>query len=249
MNYSNETIENLITRISDSIPRAMLLCSDSRERMEKARRESMKKTLTDLVLTMNRECGSNRRKKVEAVGEELSRRDIVWTWTAEGNDMHLVAMGKECSLHVRYDHGLEIALSYDGQNGRLGYDHCTAREDALADLVELVFTLDVRTKKSAEQRRMAASRDQMLSDIEFPSIKLDVAKYMEPREIRYELRESVGYIFLEVQIVKEIWMKKAMSLETLEEDLSIIPYLILRPDCIKRDGRGFKIFRKYDWDK
>ena len=227
----------------------MLLCADSRDRIEEARRESLEDTLSELVLTLNRECGSNRRKKVKAVGEELSRRDIVWAWNAEEKDRLLVALSEGFSLHVRYDHGLDIALSRDVLDGSLRYVHCTAREDDLADLVELVITLNARTRSRVEQRRLTASRDQMLSEIEFPSMKLEVTKFMESRGIRYILRQSLGRIMLEVQIVNEVWMKKAMSLETLEDDLAVIPYLIKRPDCIKRDGRGFVISRRWDWNK
>lgn len=249
MNYTQDTVESLAAKVADRIPRTLLFNDDTRERIEKTRRDQMEETLSDLVLDMNRKCGSNRRKTVSAVGEELSDRGIDWTWMIEGDDRWLAARGKECSLHVSYDHGLEVALDYNEQKGSKRYFHCTAREGDLADLIEMMLSLDELSGKTVEQRRVIASRDQMLCEIEFPSVELEIAKYMESKGFRHVLRQSYGKIILEVQIVNEIWMKKAMELHTLEDDLAIIPYLIKRPDCMKRDGRGFQIFHKWDWNK
>ena len=44
-------------------------------------------------------------------------------------------------------------------------------------------------------------------------------------------------------------MAKAVSFETLEADLRLVPYLISRPDRIKQDGRGFAVFKKWDWNR
>lgn len=103
--------------------------------------------------------------------------------------------------------------------------------------------------KLKEQRRIRFKKAQMISEVDFPSVEFIAEQFLLPRGIRYSLFHSDTINVLEIQIVQEVWMSKAVSSETLEEDLRLVPYLIKRPDCIKRDGRGFSVFHKWDWNR
>ena len=109
--------------------------------------------------------------------------------------------------------------------------------------------MDRRSRELLEQRRLQARKDDMVSQVELPSVELMVEEHLGPRVIRYNLFHSDTDNVLEIQIIKEIWMAKAVSFETLEADLRLVPYLISRPDRIKQDGRGFAVFKKWDWNR
>ena len=249
MNYDQDTIEVTAKLVADGVPRFVIFKENPMEGMEMFRRKWMNEALVEQVRALNGKCGSRKRKSLESVGTELTNRDIEWMWGVDGNVKYLVARGGDCSLYISYDHGLGIALSYDDQKGSGPSTHCTAGECDLADLVELMFAVDVLSRKLAERKIVTANRDRMLGEITFPSIELDVARFLEPRGVRYILKKGITDIILEVQIVNEYWMKKSLNIETLEDDLRIIPYLINRPDCIKRDGRGFEITYRWEWKK
>lgn len=91
-------------------------------------------------------------------------------------------------------------------------------------------------------RRLELERNRMICDISMPTVELEASRFFTPRGINYSVRidSYQGRIFLAVQLIGNIWIEKAVTLESLEADLRIVPFLIKRPDCVRRDGRGFR---------
>ena len=215
-------------------------------RLEGYRQMELADTLRIDVKKMNSECGSRKRKSLSLLQEELTERGL--KWESISPDEILVSTG-HCLFRVREKSGIDIALDYPESDKELSYQHCTAAESDIVDLIETFAELDRRTREEVVVRRLKAEKEQMISDIELPSAEIIVERFLKPRGIRYNLRRSDTHNVLEIQIVNEIWMSKSVNVETLEDDLRFVPYLIKRPDCIKRDGRGFSIVHKWNWNK
>ena len=215
-------------------------------RLEEYRQMELANTLRIDVKKMNSECGSRKRKSLSLLQEELTGRGLKWESISPGEI--LVSVG-QCLFHISEKSGIDIALDYPESDKKLSYQHCTAKESDIVDLMETFAELDRRTREEVLVRRFKAEKEQMISDIEFPSIEIMAKDFLGPKGIKYRVTSSGTKNLLEIQIIKDLWMFKHVSMDTLERDLRLVPYLLKRTDCIKRDGRGFKLCYKYDWDK
>jgi len=231
------------------VPRDFFFIDELRKELYISREESLVSCLNKQVKILNSDASSRKRKALSKVTEILSERDFRWEWKDIGLEGRLEVFTDLHSFIIRYSGGLEVALNAPDRDGKIHYCHCTAGERDLADLIMFIAAVDRKSLELLEHKSIKCHRDQMLSEIEFPSVELETAQFLNPRGIRYNLSQANGHNRLEVQIVNEIWMAKNVTTDSLEDDLRIIPYLLKRPDCIKRDGRGFSIFHKWGWNR
>jgi len=202
--------------------------------------------MKDLVKSLNSECGTRTKKSLETLCSELSRREISWSEFAP--NLISVHFG-EITISAQYHKGLDIALDFTRNGHPREWVHITTRENDVIDLMECIAASYLAIRDLVEKRYLEAGRDRMISEVEYPGVEKEVADFLVPRGINYTLENNRGENILSIQIIKEIWMRKAVSSEDIEQDLRFVPYLIKRPDCIKRDGRGFAIFHNWNWDK
>ena len=244
MIYSPDRIENEAAKVAGGVPRAVLWSDIPGGKPEEMRQKQMQPVFQAAIEELNSSCGTRRRKTLEGIQAELDARGLSWK---RASDEVIIAHIGDCNFHVRRRSGLDVALRHDGAEHLVQRFHCTACEADIVDLMEAAVKVDCRSRQLLEQRRLEANKDRMISEVELPSVELIAGQYFQPRGIRYTLTHSGDQNILEIQIVNEVWMKKAVSPETLEEDLRFVPYLIKRPDRIKEDGRGFQIIHKWDW--
>lgn len=89
-------------------------------------------------------------------------------------------------------------------------------------------------------------REMDVASIEYPYLEQRLAETLGVRNIRYKLGKNPSGTVLYVQIVKEIWMQGELSMANVERVISLTPYFILRPDCLKAEMPDFRIVRRYD---
>lgn len=246
MTYTQDTIEAIAQRTLAQYPSFFFTDGDRHDIIQAQRKYQLALITKDLVRDMNGCCGSRCRKSLATLCDILSARGIRWE---SDIPMYLTVWVGESTVQVRYLGGIEIALDCCDSLHGLEFGHCTSRESDIADLIECIAAADRASRLLAEKRFQEADRNRMISEVEFPGVEKEVADFLVPKGIRYTLENCHGQNVLSVQIIKEVWMRKAISYESLWRDLQLIPYLILRPDCIKRDGRGFYIFHNWGWDR
>ena len=246
MKHTPERIEEEAALVWAGVHEAVLL-NGTPDSLERFREKRMIGVFREDVDRTNREAGTRRRKTLATVREQLLERGCDG-WVVE-SDVEITVPMLKCLFHIRERSGIDLAVTYQGDGRKPEYRHCTACEEDIADLLESCAEVDIRSRELLEQRRLQIRKEQMISEVELPSVELMVEQFLKPRGIRYSLCQSCTRNILEIQIVQEVWMSKAVSTETLEEDLSFVPYLIKRPDCVKRDGRGFEIIHKWDWNR
>lgn len=246
MKHSQERVDNEASLVWDGFHEAVLLNSTA-DGLERLRKERTISVFREDVDRMNREAGTRRRKTLAMVEKQLLERGYNG-WAVDSDEEITVPILK-CLFHIRQRFGIDVAMTYQGYGRKPEYKHCTACEGDIVDLLESCAEVDVRSRELLEQRQLQIRKDQMISDIELPSVELMVEQFLKPRGIRYSLQRSGTRNVLEIQIVREVWMSKTVSAETLEDDLCLVPYLIMRPDRIKEDGRGFAVIHKWGWNK
>ena len=246
MKYTSKRTDHEAARALNMISAGLLLTDAPSKLAERYRQGQMTIVFKDDVKSMNSEFGSRCKKTLEGIRQELSSRGFDWTILCD--NAVSVRIG-QCLFRIRQKAGIDVDLAYSDPDCTSGYQHCTAVEVEIVDLLESIAEVDRRSCELLEQRRLQARKDDMVSQVDLPSVELMVEEHLGPRGIRYNLFHSDTDNVLEIQIIKEIWMAKAVSFETLEADLRLVPYLISRPDRIKQDGRGFAVFKKWDWNR
>ena len=103
---------------------------------------------------------------------------------------------------------------------------------------------EISARMREEVFRLRRERD--VASIEFPYLEQRLAETLGVRNIRYKLGKNPSGTVLYVQIVKEIWMQGELSMANVERVISLTPYFILRPDCLKAEMPDFRIVRRYD---
>lgn len=243
MKLSAAQIRQEALQVSNNVSRYLLLLDDWDSEFENICNRAMIGFMRDYIPRVNAEDGTRRKKSLERMQETLSERGLDWQ---EVDETTILAHIGPCLFHIRKAVGIDVSLAYHGIDNA-PFFHCTASEAGLADAIESCVEVDRTFRKFLKERRLKLKRDEMISELELPSVELTVEQYLKPRGIRYILKRKETDNILEVQIVNDIWMAKPVNMDTLEDDLRLIPYLINRPDCIKKDGRGFKIFHKWHW--
>jgi len=249
MQYTQQDIENASRGILKTIPTNYFYLDEHKKTLYKWREDKLVSCLADQARILNSESGSKKRKSFSEMKEVLSNKGIRWVeqCSTESDQLEVTIEGH--SYFIRFSKGVDVALEYKHNDGSRSWSHCTANEDDIADFILFMSAVERRSLELLEQKSLKCHREEMLSEIELPSVELEVARFLDPKGIRYNLSHSNGHNRLEVQIVKEIWMAKNVTLDSLEDDLRIIPYLLKRPDGMKEYGRGFSIFHKWDWNK
>ncbi len=246
MTYTQEDIDTIAQKIVGVIYSSLFFEDGTRSVAESQRTNSLIMHLSQFAREMNSAYGTRARKSIETLCAVLSERGIAWK---EPTGDHLSVMIGECNISVAYNRGIEIALDSTKSGRPRLYMHCTASESDIADFIEFIAAADAASHILVEKRYQEAGRNRMISEVEYPGVEKEVAEFLVPRGIKYTLDNNRGENILSIQILKEIWMQKIVSYEDIEQDLRLVPYLIKRPDCIKRDGRGFAIFHNWNWDK
>jgi len=144
--------------------------------------------------------------------------------------------------------GISVSAGDGNRNNPDGWRDTRFTRSSISeeDLVLLLETFDEFMQECREKmqaRLEKVDRQTAVGKLSLPSMELTVEERLGKRGISYEMRQgSSGNIILDVQIVKEIWMRHPdVSMENLDRLLGLVPYLIKRPDCIQRDGMGFGI--------
>jgi len=246
MTYTQETIDTIALKTVGDIYSSLFFEDGTRSVAESQRANNLIMYISPLFREMNTACGTRARKSIASLCAVLSSRGIVWMKSS--NECLNVKIG-ECDIFVAYNKGIEVALDSTKSGHDRQFMHCTASESDIADFIELIAAADASSRLLVEKRYQEAGRNRMISEVEYPGLEKEVADFLVPRGINYTLDNNRGENILSIQIIKEIWMRKAVSSEEIEMDLRLVPYLIKRPDCIKRDGRGFAIFYDWNWDK
>lgn len=230
-------------QVSGNVSKYLLLLDDWDSEFEDICNKAMVGYMRDYIPRVNAESGTRRKKSLERMQEALSERGLDWQ---EVDETTILTHLGQCIFHIRKTVGIDVSLAYHGIDNA-PYFHCTASETDLADAIESCAEVDRTFRKLLKERRLKLKQDEMISELELPSVELIVEQYLKPRGIRYMLKRKETDNVLEIQIVNNIWMAKTVNMDTLEDDLILVPYLINRPECIKRDGRGFKVVHKWHW--
>lgn len=246
MTFTQDNINALASEVIRYIPSQLYYIEGTRNHIQSQCNHNFISQFRNMVRDVNRDCGTRVRKTLGALRSELSSRGINWSESASGL---ISAHFGDITMTVRHKKGLDITLELADCLNPPEWVHITMCESDVADLMEYVAAAYLAVLNLIDKTIQETGRKQMISEIEYPVIEKDIADYLVPRGIRYTLENSDGKNTLFVQILKDIWIRKSVNMETLKQDLSIIPYLIKRPDCIKSDGHGYSLFHKWNWDK
>jgi len=249
MEYTSEKIDSVARENLKRIPWGACMDSGTSSKgpfPEKLRNMQLYDIFRYQADCLNVRCGTYCRKTVRMIAEELSARGFDWV-DIFGDMTEITTAIDSSRFSICYNKGIDVRyLIVDPSSSMSKPVHCTACAEDIVDFLEFIAKVETHFDTLLKEKCLRAQKSKMVSDIEFPLVEMMVKGYMDPRGIQYNLFQKEDKIMLEVNIVKEIWMSNRVTSKDLESLLGIVPYLIKRPDCIARDGRGFKIIRKYN---
>ena len=130
--------------------------------------------------------------------------------------------------------------TYDGQraSGIMLYvkdfvDYLLAYDDFVPTMRESIAEYEIETSKESKANLVS-----------FQSARVLFEDFMRSKGLlKYTCDNDGLHFVLTCQVVKEVWLKGVIPFDKVETLIRFIPYLILRPDCVK-DFPEFSIIRK-----
>ena len=155
MKYTSKRTDHEAARALNMISVGLLLTDAPSKLAERYRQGQMTIVFKDDVKSMNSEFGSRCKKTLEGIRQELSSRGFDWTILCD--NAVSVRIG-QCLFRIRQKAGIDVDLAYSDPDCTSGYQHCTAVEVEIVDLLESIAEVDRRSRELLEQRAPAGAQ-------------------------------------------------------------------------------------------
>ena len=188
----------------------------------------------------NTSYSTRKRKSIEKVIAVLDERGIGHEWLRQDT---IVIPLQVTTWKVTRVPGRGLYLSVDLPNS-LAPDiearHSSMAEDDIVDYMQHTDRVFARFLELMKGKAASDRKKEMVSTIALPLVREKVSSYMEDLNRKWELFIRRGRIVFRFNLYGKVWLKNVLTIEDCDRKMSIVPYLIVRPDRIKEDGLGFK---------
>lgn len=203
------------------------------------------KVWEELVAIYNRQHSSRGQKPLERVYDEAARRGAT-AIQVESNAIEIFYRNvKFVYIFGKYGRFLYCEKLFTTIPCTMTSVKVKLDADKMFDCMEEMVDSMPTIRKVLQDKAMEARLEQTKRNITFPSIKIETDRRLEGTGIKYFVSNGVEDIMLYVNIVKELWYKGPVTLETLDHILTLVPYGINRPDRLCDLGPDFQTFNDY----
>jgi len=232
-----KTAENILDKYNATIQRKVFLGEDGQDLSQGLiLRDTLCGVWKALVEHYNLEFGSSRRKPVDAVVEEASRRGFTMKQSGPGSDVWFISKGELVFTYRKRNGSRYLSISH---NEKLTWEvssfRVTLESSPLLDCIEEFIASIPGVRDTISRRFLKFKRENTVDRISYPTLCGMAEDYLSSRNIKYYMCPSPAGAVLNVNIISNIWFSGPVDIGSIEGILRLVPYGVKRPDCIKRD--------------
>ena len=121
--------------------------------------------------------------------------------------------------------------------------HCTMEARDVFDFLDYYTQFVEMAVKMWKEMEFEIKKEVDVSALSLPVIEAFLKKEFEDQSVKYFTRAEGSEVKIYINIVKELWYKGPITIDTMEDIARYTPYAILRPDDKKILGPGFKVVK------
>ena len=198
-----------------------------------------------LVDSYNRRFSSRKHKPLSGILKEAERRGAGAETDDMTGDLHITFRGLRFAYSSNKSGRFLCCTSFNSGVHPKNIFRITFEADKMFDCMEELADAMPILKEWLDEKALEVRCKFMTGEISMPSIMLETDRRLLPKGVKYYVCFGLEGPELNINVVKEVWFRIYVDMESLDHVLSLVPYVLKRPDCIGDIGRRYTPVHDY----